>query len=120
MTPTAMPSAAEAERDRSECRAEARARGPSLWEPLRETLETQAIGIGIGAVVGGAGVMARRGRLEGSSNATTDLLIIATSAAVGFVLGSLVGLVRAGRTSQDIGESFRTAFADCMTARGYR
>ena len=73
-------------------------------------------------VVGGIAVGARRGQLQGSvgPNATTDLLIIGSVAALGLVVGTLVGLVRAEGTRQEGADIFARVFADCMMERGYR
>jgi len=122
MTPLRMQSAAERERDRAECEAYARGRAPSRLEPLREMLLVQGLGVAIGSVVGGIAVGARRGQLQGSvgPNATTDLLIIGSAAALGLVVGTLVGLVRAEGTRQEGADIFAKVFADCMMERGYR
>src|SRR5437868_261661 len=75
MIPIGTPSASDVKRDRAECEAHAEARAPSRGEPLGQVLQTQAVGAGLGAVVGGLGVAARQGRLQGSSTGTTDVLI---------------------------------------------
>ena len=122
MTPLRIQSAAERERDRAECEAYARGRAPSRLQPLREMLLVQGLGVAIGAVAGGVAVGARRGQPQGSvgPNATTDLLIIGSVAALGLVVGTLVGLVRAEDTREEGARIFAKVFADCMMERGYR
>ena len=121
MKPAGAQSAADIERDRSECEASARARTPSYREVLQDVLVSQGLGIGIGGAAAGLAVAARHGGIgSGSSTATTDVLIVLTSVALGFVVGSTVGLVRASGTWQVMADRFREDFAECMSTRGYR
>ena len=122
MKPIGTRSVADVERDRSECDTHAHARIPSHREVLRDVLVSQGIGIGIGAVAGGFAVGVRHGGLGGSvsSTATTDMLIVLMSAALGFVVGSMIGLVRASGMSQAATDRLREDFAECMSTRGYR
>jgi len=110
-------------RDRAECEAQARkATGSSpAREGLRATLSWTLGGLIVGLGAGAAILpFAHEGGAEPRIDPMTPVYLAAAGAAVGFLVGTLVGWATAADTAEGERRQYEEAFRACLGARGYR
>lgn len=110
-------------RDRAECEAQARKATASspAWEGLRATLYWTLGGLMVALGAGAAiSPFAHEGGAEPRIDPMTPVYLAAAGAAVGFLVGTLVGWATAADTAERERTQYEEAFRACLGARGYR
>ena len=110
--------AAQLERDRLACEAEADA-GRDRWILLKGNLGAAALGLGLGAVFGVAAVFLSNSSVSSADDARRLAGAAAGAAAVGAAVGVLIGHVATVDAAAKQEKTFIDYYARCLDRRGY-
>jgi ferric-dicitrate binding protein FerR (iron transport regulator) len=109
---------ATAERDARECRKWA---ATAVEHSLAAGLGTKLLSALGGAVLGAATVASMTvPGASGNENAQGILIVIGAGAALGFVVGSIVGTFKGADEGSSAARAREEVFTRCMTSRGYQ
>jgi hypothetical protein len=110
--------AAQLERDRAACEAEAE-EGRDRWILLKGNLRAVLLGLGVGAVTGVAAVFLSHSSVSSCDDARRLAGVAAGGAAVGAALGLIVGHVATVDAAAKQEQIFIDRYARCLDRRGY-